>query len=338
MNILKLLIVYPIDPYGEKYGGIETNIKSFIKDSPKSFEFELIGIKKKGSRLKLLKWQNIIFEGKKIRFIPILNVKDPNTRTLIPLTLKFVINLFLHKGKIDFRNRIIIFHRVEPAYALYSLKEKKILFIHGDIRNFINIYCESRWRRIRSLYYFLDRFVIKNMIRIFIVSQKGLEYYRHKFPKYTSRFKFLPTWYDPLIFHKFNNLDRAKILSKYKILDKRPIILFVGRLELAKDPILLIDSFYLLTKKFPNSQLIIIGDGTLRQKILKKANFLFGNGNVIFLSKRTQTEIAEIMNVSDLLLLTSRFEGMPSVVLESLACGLPVVSTNTGDSSLVIKN
>jgi glycosyltransferase involved in cell wall biosynthesis len=338
MNKVKLLVVYPIDPFGEKYGGIETVIRSSMRESPENFEVELVGVIKRDSVLRLCEWQGISFEGKKIRFFPVLSVENLNACSLIPLTLKFTLALFFYKHKINFRDRIIVFHRLEPAYVLSNIKEKKILFIHGDTRNFSNRYCESKWKKVRSLYYFLEQFFIKQMGKVFVVSQKGCEYYRNKYPRYASCFKFLPTWYDPAIFHKVDSIKREEILSKYKILDKRPIILFVGRLELPKDPLLLINSFFLISKRYPNSQLIIIGEGTLRQEIIEKVNSLLLGENVIFLGKMSQTEIAEIMKISDLFLLTSRFEGMPLVFLESLACGLPVVATNVGENYLVIKD
>jgi glycosyltransferase involved in cell wall biosynthesis len=338
MNKVKLLVVYPIDPSGEKVGGIETAIRTYIKGSPENFVIDLVGVTKNNSELRVCEWQDIIFEGRKIRFFPLIKVKDPNDRTLIPLTLKFVVSLFFYKNRINFRERIIVFHRLEPMYVLSNVKGIKILFIHGDIRYFGNRYCESKWRRIRYLYYFFEHIFIKKIKKIFVVSQKGCEYYKSKYPEYSFRFKFLPTWYNPVIFHKVNNIRRKEILSKYKILDDRPIILFVGRLEQAKNPLLLIDSFSLIVRAYPDSQLVIIGEGSLKEKIIKKIYSLSLEKKVFFLNRLSQTEIARIMNISDLLLSTSRFEGMPRVVLESLACGLPVVATNVGENYLVVKD
>jgi glycosyltransferase involved in cell wall biosynthesis len=52
----------------------------------------------------------------------------------------------------------------------------------------------------------------------------------------------------------------------------------------------------------------------------------------------SQNELAKILRISDVFLLTSSFEGMPMSVLEALACGLPVVTTKAGEVGLVVKD
>ncbi len=49
-------------------------------------------------------------------------------------------------------------------------------------------------------------------------------------------------------------------------------------------------------------------------------------------------KIPEVINSANLLVLCSSYEGMPTVVLEALACGVPVVSTDVGDVSKVVIN
>lgn len=334
----KLLIVYPIDNICQKFGGIETCDKDLVRYAPPDFEIEIVGVSVKKQRLKIGKWHNIIFQDRNIKFFPVLEIEDPNARNLIPLTLRFVLALLRWRHRINFKKRFIIFHRLEPSYVLRDIKEKKVLFVHGNIRHLESKYCYNKWKKIKSLYYFTEPFFIKQMKKIFVVSQGGCEYYKKKYSEYSSRFQFLPTWYNSHIFYRMENIDKKMVLRNYKIPDKKIIILAVGRLVLAKDPILMINSFFFINIRYPNSHLIIVGEGQLKRKIIKQINDLNLTRKVSLLGQKSANEIAQLMNISDLFLLTSAFEGMPRVVLEALACGLPVVTTDVGEVGLVVKD
>jgi glycosyltransferase involved in cell wall biosynthesis len=51
-----------------------------------------------------------------------------------------------------------------------------------------------------------------------------------------------------------------------------------------------------------------------------------------------QEALSNIMRICDVSLLTSAFEGMPRSVLEALACGLPVATTNVGEVNKIVRN
>lgn len=257
--------------------------------------------------------------------------------------LKFVIGLIRWKYKINFQDRIVIFHRIEPFFPLIKVlsTNKKILFVHGDIQYFKNKYCESKWKFIKFLYYFIEPIFIKHFQKIFVVSQNGCNYYKLKYPKYAERFLFCPSFYSPQIHYKLYGIKKDEIFKKYNInteTEVTKIILYVGRLELPKDPFLLIESFYLILKYYNNAKLIIVGNGKLKDKLIKRIKKLNLEGKVYILGEKNRQEVALLMNVSDVLLLTSAFEGMPAIVIEALACGLPVVTTNVGDVNLVVKD
>ena len=59
---------------------------------------------------------------------------------------------------------------------------------------------------------------------------------------------------------------------------------------------------------------------------------------VIFFSALAQDKVAKIMQISDVFLMTSAFEGMPRSVMESLGCGLPVVTTDVGEVRLTVRD
>ena len=339
MKKIRCLIIYPIDGSGKKYGGVETAIRSYVETLPGNVEVEIIGVSLKDGPLIPGRWQEIIFSERKVRFFPVLGVKDPNTRTLIPLIFKFTLALLLRRRRIDFDGRVIVLHRLEPAYLLSGVKSQKILFLHGNIPQYLkDKYSENRWKGLHKIYFFIEPFFIKQMSRIFVVSQAACMYYKKKYCRYADRFKFLPTWYNPKIFYRKEGIDREKVISRYNIPSKKKLILFVGRLELPKNPRLLIKSFKEFYQYCPDSALIIVGDGKLSGEIEQLIFRLSLESAIFMIGRQSQEAIVELMNVSDAMLMTSAIEGMPRVAIESLACGLPVVSTDAGDVHIVVKN
>lgn len=93
----------------------------------------------------------------------------------------------------------------------------------------------------------------------------------------------------------------------------------------------ILNAISLLKRKHQSVRLTIIGDNKAEMpvytSIVKDLNI---ESCVEFVGYKKPDEIVKYMNKSDLFILFSFFEGMPNVILESLACGLPVVSTNVG--------
>lgn len=76
--------------------------------------------------------------------------------------------------------------------------------------------------------------------------------------------------------------------------------------------------------------LLVIGSGPMRAGLERQARELGIAEHVHFLGNRPHSEVALWMNRADVLCLASRNEGMPNVVVEALASGLPVVATDVG--------
>ena len=106
-------------------------------------------------------------------------------------------------------------------------------------------------------------------------------------------------------------------------------VLLGVRLTEIKKPLLAIEAIAaLLGGARPNARLIVAGTGEMLDEVSARAAELGIAERVHFLGDRPRAEIAQLMQASDALLLTARSEGGgPRVVVEALACGLPVVST-----------
>jgi glycosyltransferase involved in cell wall biosynthesis len=109
-------------------------------------------------------------------------------------------------------------------------------------------------------------------------------------------------------------------------LNGRTTLISVGRLDENKNQKLLIDAFELLRVKNDHLQLIILGTGSSEKDIEKKIVSLNLRDKVRLLGFK-QNPYAYISK-SDLLVLSSLSEGLPTVIIEALALGVNVVSTN----------
>ena len=104
-----------------------------------------------------------------------------------------------------------------------------------------------------------------------------------------------------------------------------PVVLAVGRLEAAKDFATLIRAFSLL-KGGTNARLIILGEGSLRSELSTLVGSL-GLSESVDMPGFTDNPYA-YMSRAAVFAMSSRWEGLPTVLVEALACGAPVVCTD----------
>lgn len=87
---------------------------------------------------------------------------------------------------------------------------------------------------------------------------------------------------------------------------------------------------------YPDVTLVIVGDGEIKAELQKETIRLGIEQNVHFLG--TRLDIPELLRLFNIYVLPSIWEGMPLVLLEAMAAGCPVIATNVGGVSKVIKN
>ncbi len=111
-------------------------------------------------------------------------------------------------------------------------------------------------------------------------------------------------------------------------------LLCVGRLDPQKDPLWLLEAFPKLRSLFDNVHLLYAGTGPLESSIKARIKQLHFEECVHCLGWRS--DIPALLKSADALVLPSRWEGMPNVVLEAFAAGLPVVAAQVeGISELI---
>lgn len=116
-------------------------------------------------------------------------------------------------------------------------------------------------------------------------------------------------------------------LSEFGVPADAEIVLAVGRLDPQKDPLLLLNAVSRIADARPTLHLLFAGDGPLRGEIEESARKLGLDSQVHMTGWRP--EIPQFLKAATLFVLPSRWEGMPNVVLEAAAAGVPVVATET---------
>lgn len=107
-----------------------------------------------------------------------------------------------------------------------------------------------------------------------------------------------------------------------------PVILFVGRLVEGKRPMDAIRAIRHIGKRCPDVRLFLAGDGPLRKELEVEASRLNVRDQVEFLGHVSYDEMPSVYTAADVFVLPSRTEGFPRTLLEALASGVPVVTTN----------
>lgn len=111
---------------------------------------------------------------------------------------------------------------------------------------------------------------------------------------------------------------------------REPLILYVGSLIKRKGIIYLLEAMSQISHRYPSLHLTIVGDGVERPLLEKTSSELGLQGRVTFTGSQTTEQVRQWMQRARLFVLPSVEEGLGVVLLESLACGTPIVATQVG--------
>ncbi len=114
----------------------------------------------------------------------------------------------------------------------------------------------------------------------------------------------------------------------YEINPDDQIILHASNFRAVKRVVKLVEAMKIVVDAIPNARLIIAGDGPTRIDVERRIEALKLCSNVHLLGVKSNMQ--EIMCSADVFVLNSTLEGMPLVLLEAMACNLPVVTTPAG--------
>ncbi len=118
--------------------------------------------------------------------------------------------------------------------------------------------------------------------------------------------------------------DRAAARRSLGLDPARPLVGFAGWLSAVKGAADLLEAMPAVWREHPACGLVFLGRGGLEEALRRRAARLDGQGRVVFLGWRE--DLPRILPLLDLLVLPSRNEGMGRVLVEAMACGVPIVA------------
>jgi glycosyltransferase involved in cell wall biosynthesis len=299
----RILVVGPIPP---PYGGIATSVINLL-NSDLSLYFKIKQLSNSPNR-------PIEFSGK-IDFLNIISFLR-----FVHNCLREIIKFKPHIIQIEIANTIISFLKNSPIVLLKFISNAKIILsIHGSDLKFLNSY--------NSLSFFFKmyiRFIFLNCDAIRLLSKKWIKLYITYFKLNNKIVLSIP-----------NGIKVDFININQSILDfgNSNIILYLGAIGPEKGSFDLINAAEILKDKGYDFKILLIGP-EMDSGIMEKINKIIRNknlkDNVKIFNDIEYDRVPQFYNSSDIFILPSYTEGFPMCILEAMASGLPIVSTNVG--------
>ncbi|MGZ8219136.1 glycosyltransferase family 4 protein [Methylomagnum sp.] len=158
------------------------------------------------------------------------------------------------------------------------------------------------------------------------VSTENLDLLRRYFGLAQGRGRVILNGRPDIFFQPRDAAERRRVRAELGIPDDHLLVLTIGRYETVKGYDLFLDALDLLRRR-PHWQRLAfawVGSGTM-DDVLRWIGWMLGRGRVRLLGERG--DIPALLDAADLLAHPARFEGMPLVILEAMAKGLPIIAS-----------
>ncbi|MEI7498373.1 MAG: glycosyltransferase [Candidatus Falkowbacteria bacterium] len=145
----------------------------------------------------------------------------------------------------------------------------------------------------------------------------------------------------------FNPADTARffVLSPKEKNDLRkqlgwhePTIVYMGRVSYEKSIEQVIQAFASVAKKYKQAELVIVGDGPERKKLMELSKELSINKKVKFLGALYGDDLVKALQASDFFVTASKSENMPASIIEAMACGLPTIGVDSNGMPEIVRD
>lgn len=221
------------------------------------------------------------------------------------------------------REAVVLANAEHYAWAFRRTAHPVVLMAHGAAPETLRLRHGPLY--VKLFQRFVERPAVGRAKRIIAINRRVACYYLERYPFLDPR-KIVEIGIG-LDLREFENRPRTDPFATYSIARDRETVLFVGRLYPEKNVHLFLEACDELVHTRPSLQAIIIGagpDSSLVREWTKARPWIH------WFERIPRDDVLDLMSVSNALVVTSTYESGPLVMLEALASGLPVVSTEVG--------
>jgi glycosyltransferase involved in cell wall biosynthesis len=187
-------------------------------------------------------------------------------------------------------------------------------------------------RRIQKSYFkFIEQFIYSRYKKIVCISDEIYSIYKKYLPKFESRFVIINNGVNLETIRTAGPIDKSVIHHNIENSDK--LILQVSAFRPQKDQKTLIKAMGLLSE---NVALLLVGDGETKQECEKLVASMSLEKRVFFVGQRM--DIPQILKTADIIVLSSKYEGLSLSSIEGMASGKPFVASDVPGLSDVVKD
>lgn len=236
--------------------------------------------------------------------------------------IKQLITIFKNENFNVVHSHVFLHSGIVMLAAKKAKIEKRISHSHSAMGKKDNSFFKT---------YIMRKTILKNSTNIVACSKEaGICLFGNSF---LSKGIVLPNPIDLSAINSTNENISKSIIKKYKLNTNRELIIgHVGRLETVKNHKFILKILVKLKDNNFKFRMFFLGEGSLKEKIKKEIKNMGLTDNVIMTGNINN--VYEYMKVFDLLLLPSKYEGLPVTLIEAQSCGLySIVSKNISRES-----
>ncbi len=326
------------DPWGEPRGGQLT----FAKQIVHAFGNRLAVAGVTNEKLPLRRWFDRPFEGKKIKFFNMGRIQQKSARKpVIPLRLR-VYNFA--KASMPALNstgtKNLLIESPEVLFAAAPYKWNSVCYSFAGVNNPV-AHSRYKWARCfggifeKQMFLNLKKLKVETMLAS--ADHRAIDemIYRSRGILDKRRIYHFPTRVDTSLFKPFSKEENRKALNLER---NKTLIVSCGRLSWIKGWELILEAMAFLQKEDSKFQIIFVGDGEDRPELLQKAKKLGVEKDILITGFVPNSEVIRYLNAADLCVVASYKEGWSLAMLEMIACGKPVVSTDVSGAKDLIRS